>query len=704
MLLEKVKQELDQEEKTPLHEELLEHCLRLISPSRREMERHFDDWDFYEDVYRGRINQTDADKKAKERGEVSRTIDPLTQSQVDTAVSLFYNMLTQRKRFFELEAIGPEDYNKARIMEALLANDVQYNNFKGSVLIQALRSYIKRGLCVFKVHWHKESYWEEQPEEQEILDQVAELFGEEAGEPTMKVKEMIRFLGNKVVNQSPYRFIPDTRVPLSRFQEGEFCASECEYTINTLRRMDFEGRYAGTKHIKDKNLSQRNWQGAYGGRRVSFRNKLESARQEQTRGNRLDDTPILPIVVTEIQLDLIPSEYHLEDGVALGDEDYPVKYVIEIANDERIIGIQKLGHPWFTYDVAQYNESEDDYIGTGLAYILHHLQEAITWFYNARFSNVRKVIGNKLIVDPRAVNMADFENRSPIIKIKAAYSNQDIRTFVHQLQLTDVTVNHVQDANILRGIAKEATGITDTLMGQYSVGRRSATQDQNVSNNAFARVKVHIDALWETALRPLAEKMIFNHRNFLDVPQLVKVEGLRTFDENGRVTISGQEMISATKEQILGSFDITVYDGTLPSEKAFIAQQQQQIIPMFFGPPEQVQMMIQLTGLDPRKLITDYFRNIGMTNVESLYMGIEEKQAMMRQLLQQQKLQQNVSQTRQSSVSPKQPGVQSSGGGNAGTSTNGSGEAVQSSQFNNGGGSLLSSFVQGLNGVQSGTP
>jgi hypothetical protein len=377
--------------------------------------------------------------------------------------------------------------------------------------------------------------------------------------------------------------------------------------------------------------------GAYGSRRLSFRNRIPQAIEQQR--NRLDDTPVLPVIVTEVQLDLIPSEYILADGEPLGKEDYPVKYVIDIANDDRIIGVQRLGHPWFTYDVAQYNESEDDYIGTSLPYTLHHIQEAITWFYNSRFSNVRKVIGNKLIVDPSAVHMQDFENRSPIIKIKATHRNQDIRTFVHQLALTDVTVNHVQDAQILRGIAKEATGISDNLIGQFSSGRRSAQEAANVNQNALSRIKIHIDALWHSSLRTLADKMIYNHRVFLDVPTVVKVEGLRAFDpQTGQPLPEIQQMTTITKEQVIGSYDIKVYDGTLPSEKAFIAQQQAQILPLTLQNPE---MFIQLTSIDPRLLWKDYLRNLGMRNIESLFMGVEQLNQYMAAIISQQQRIQN---------------------------------------------------------------
>ena len=84
MILEKVKAELAKEEKSLLHDALLNHCLQLLEPSRRDMEEYYKDWDFFEDVYKGRVKLTDSDKKARTRGEISSTIDPLTQSQVDT--------------------------------------------------------------------------------------------------------------------------------------------------------------------------------------------------------------------------------------------------------------------------------------------------------------------------------------------------------------------------------------------------------------------------------------------------------------------------------------------------------------------------------------------------------------------------------------------------------------------------------------------
>ena len=58
------------------------------------------------------------------------------------------------------------------------------------------------------------------------------------------------FEGNRITNISPYRFFPDVRLPLTRFQEGEFCASEDLYSVSQLKQWEQEGLVAGIDHIK----------------------------------------------------------------------------------------------------------------------------------------------------------------------------------------------------------------------------------------------------------------------------------------------------------------------------------------------------------------------------------------------------------------------------------------------------------------------
>lgn len=619
-MIETLKDELGTEEISSFHDALLKECKSKISMSRSKMQDYYWRWDKSEAVYRGELECNEADLKAIKRSEPVRIIDPLTHAQVNTFVAIVYALYTQRPSFFEIEGTGPEDHNPAKIIEALLEYDLDYNNFKGSVLGQALRSIGKRGLGILKYYWYEDCTYEEEEEELGVLGKVLEGFGMEQ-EKKKSWQKFTQFRGNKLENQDPYKFFPDPRVPLSRFQEGEFCGSEDEYSYNYLQRREFEGRYAGVKFIRDVNLESR--EDPYQGRRISFQDQVDYMIQNGTGGG---DRPKLPIIVTQVQLDIVPSTYELSNGEMLGKETYPVKYLVEYANDHRIINVEKLPYRRFTYEVGQFLEDESEYVGQGISDVLEHLQDLISWLINTRVTNIRKVIQTKLIVDPVALDIDDLSERRPIIKMTPAATGRDIRQFIHQLQLQDVTVNNIQDVGLLRQISKEATGISDNLVGQFASGRRSAQEAASVNQNALARVKIHADAIWDTMFKPMCRGMIYNHRKFLDDSILLKVKGLHNVDpQTGQLTPTVQTMLSVSKAELEGAYDLKVYEGSTPSERGQRAAQIFEMLKIAIQNPE---AFLQIFQINPTLLAKEWLYLTGSENLSSLGLTFPQLQQM----------------------------------------------------------------------------
>jgi len=620
-MIETLKEELSREEKSNFHEALLKEVKGKMSISRRKMQEYYSRWDLNEAVYRGELELSEADLKALKRKEPVRIIDPLTHSQVNTFVAIVYSLYTQRPELFEIEGTGPEDHNPAKIIESLISRDIDYNNFKGSILGQVLRSIGKRGLGVLKYYWYEDCSYEEEEPKDDLLGQIAEGFGLET-KPKDNYVKYSQFRGNKIENQDPYRFFPDPRVPLSRFQEGEFCGSEDEYSYIYLKRREYEGRYAGVEFIKDINLENR--EDPYAGRRISFQKQVDYLISTGTGGG---DKPQLPIIVSQVQIDIIPSEYELSDGSKLGKEKYPIKYLVEYANDQRIINVERLPYNRFTYEIGQYLEDESEYVGQGLSDVLEPLQDLISWLINTRITNIRKVIQTKLIVDPIALDIDDLTERRPVIKMTPAATGRDIRTFIHQLQMSDVTVNNISDVGLLRGIAKEATGISDNLIGQFSSGRRSSQEAGNVQQNAMARIKIHADGIWDTMMKPLCRGMIYNHRRFLTEPMLLKVRGLHNVDpQTGKLTPAAQTLLQVTRDEIEGSYDLKIYEGTTPSERAQRAAQVFEMIKIALQNPEE---FLQIFNINPVLLAKEWLYLTGAENLASLTLTFPQLQQMM---------------------------------------------------------------------------
>jgi len=60
-------------------------------------------------------------------------------------------------------------------------------------------------------------------------------FGAEEVEVTNNFEPIPTFIGNRVYSISPYHFFPDVSLPLSRYQEGEYCGSEDIFSYSSMQ-------------------------------------------------------------------------------------------------------------------------------------------------------------------------------------------------------------------------------------------------------------------------------------------------------------------------------------------------------------------------------------------------------------------------------------------------------------------------------------
>jgi len=598
---EKIRKVLEREEVTKEHKKLLDDCIALVNNSRSRMSDYYAEWDRNDEIFRTKRAEDAEDRAARERKEPTKVVVPVSHAQISTFVAFLHANYLQRDRFFELQG-AKDNQRSAKLAEACLERDLNYNKWPAK-LYQSLLDIARFGLAVTKVGWTKET--------QRIMQAVpvtqpTEYLGL-VQQPLTQVQEVevTKFLGNRIMNVSPYRFFPDVRLPLSRFQEGEFCASEDEYTYTTLKKMEKDGEIAGVKYVKQMTRQQFEDRG---------QTRLQSEDPVLMGDNLHGHAQSKGVyILTEVQRVIIPNEYEIEDGVMLGEEDYPVKYNIWYVNDNRIVKAEPLGyiHDQFTYDVGQYTPDMHELINTALAGSIDALQDVITWFINARVTNVRKVIGNQLVVDPELVNMQDVKDRSGVIRMKPQASRLGIDRAIKQLELRDVTAGHIGDVAFLKEMVQETTGITENALGQFSSGRRSATEAKNVNVGATLRLKLVAVLLWHDMFVPLGEKMLSNLRQGLDEETLVKVVGLED-------AAAGQEeqFLPVTNADILGPSEFCMYDGTLPTEKIYTAQVLQEVLAAILKAP-QISVAIQL---DPKALLTEMMELRGVRNPQRFFM------------------------------------------------------------------------------------
>ena len=164
------------------------------------------------------------------------------------------------------------------------------------------------------------------------------------------------------------------------------------------------------------------------------------------------------------------------------------------------------------------------------------------------------------------------------------------------LSFQDHTAGHFNDIGILSKFMDLASGVTDPLKGQEGKTHISATEMRAVIQGGASRLVTYCLLAWEQALGPMGSRMLTNHRQNVDWETYSGIVG----DE------ADQETFAAFKAQaiaLIGKSDLFVFDGVLPSEKAFMAQSLQELLVVALQTPE----VAIREGWDLTKILKEIF-------------------------------------------------------------------------------------------------
>lgn len=582
------------------HDALLRHVKGLIAVSRRTMGGYYSKWDYNDSIFRSEKKADKEDRSAAAKGKPTKMIVPLTFSQVMTFVAFCVTTTTQNKRFFELEPTGSEDNPLREPMELILERDIRRNQWT-SFLVQFFLDIGRFSLAAAEV-CYKEEYRHVRITE---TKQVPGPMGETQEQTKSSFQQIPTFVGNKVYPISPYRFFPDTRLPLTRYQEGEFCGSEDMFSVSSLRgdsacfNLDKIPKMTEDEHKKRQDISRIDVL------ETRARGQGGDGATATADGDMVKDGMV---VLTKVVCDIIPKHFKVDDKTPLGDEEFPIRYIVWYANDKTIVRFEEAYylHGLFPYVCGQFLPDQHKTVNEGLSDVCDQITNLITWLINAHITSVRSNIDSKFIVDPAGVDMKSLESRSPYIFLKKNASQTGVDRYIKQFQTTDPTAAFMDDAARLKDLLEVVTGFTGNMQGQYASGRRSATESRVVTQGASARGKTTLGGIWDTAFEPLGRQLIVNNRQEMERDTFNRVLGTAATDELW-VLFKADPISIATNE------DFFVFDATLPSEKAFLAQSLQEILMTMLGNPEVAMAM----GYGPeqfRQIFDDVYNLRGVTN------------------------------------------------------------------------------------------
>lgn len=585
--MKSIKDRLEAEEPDELLVKLLAHLKGKMKSSREKMSEHYSTWDKHREVYRGERPVDKDDLQAREHGEPEKLVVPMSFAQVQTFVAFTFLLFKQNRRFFEFVATGGEDYQVGYDAEEVLERDLR-RNFFDRILYQLLLDAATLNIGVVKHWWEVETQWAT------VNTPASEMVAGDLILPvaaTTSSKEFTKYEGNKLQSISPYNFFPDTRFPLAEWRRGSFVGDETEYHISQLKKWEHAGLMFGVDYIEPAKSG-------------CIRDRGGDTRLEAFKSfcsSRKKDKDDQIVCLTSIQTEIIPSKYKL------GPEEYPVKYIISYANDSRIVSITPAGylHDEYTYDVSQYSPDIHQDIGCSLSDTIFAMQDVVSYLINTRLTSVRRSLERNLIIDPSSVDMASVESRSPYILMKKGSPRLGVDKFVRQLQYVDTTAKHLEDADMIMKIMQLVTGVNENAMGQFSGGRRSATEARAANGGAASRMKLVASLIWSDCLSSLGRKLLFNSRQGISLETFIKVLGPSAGPRY-------ELFHPSDPSQLIGSEDHFVFDSTLQSEKGFIAQSLQELVSAVLSNP----IVMQVLPIDVGKVMEEILVLRGVENIE----------------------------------------------------------------------------------------
>jgi hypothetical protein len=401
-----------------------------------------------------------------------------------------------------------------------------------------------------------------------------------------EVKEVVLFEGNIIEHVSPFDFFTDAGRPKEEWKKGTYAG--CHFTLKRteLRALEAQGVVFNVDDL----------------RKESIANYHNYTSDEGT------------ICLTEIQVMCNPSLFNEDNDSPF--EDWEDLYLVWLDEKGAVIRFDPMNvsHGTFTYSLGFYDPNISTPHQISLDDLTFTLTRVISFMYNSRISAVSNSIDQRWIVDPSAVEMSDISSRSNWIRLKKEAQRRSVNDVIRAVESNDVTQGHVSDAQNLMSMMQFITGINESTMGQFAQGRRSATEARNVMQSAVARMRMCVVMVWKGAFVPLFNRMLLNHRSAMSFDTFVKLCG----EENAAYYDTFHQSI----DRLLGSNDAIVFDGTLPSEKIFLASMLQEILTIVMQDSDTALQF----DLSPKKLLEEIYKLRGIGALKGFAMSPEERE------------------------------------------------------------------------------
>ena len=455
---------LDLQPDSQLHQKVLGKLLNRVRVAYEKMDSRRRSWREIDKTLTAYVRIDELERKVKEKDKRAPVsiVFPHSYSILET-LTAFMDGLFLREPIFQYDGNSPEDTIGAILMTKVV--EAHCKRFKvGLALHTAFKDSIAYGVGACFPLWKQK--WGYRTRSSYGMDGQLEKTSEPA----------LLFEGNSLENVDPYQLLLDPNYGIQNIQDAEFVGFVRRTNYYNLLPEDGKGAVFNVRYLKGKDCTSRYW---------------GSQRDQKAQTTTVGDTSVLrPVDVVYLYINIIPKDW------GLGDYEEPEKWLFAIAADKYIIQAQPLDLDHNMFPVAVCAPTFDGYSSAPLSRLelLGGMQELLDWLLNSHVANVRKTINDMIIYDPYMLNTADLTDPKPgkLVRARRAAWGKDIRGSIQQLQINDVTRQHIADAQLTMGLMSQISGADDAMMGTLRQGgpeRLSAAEFSGTQSQALGRLQ-----------------------------------------------------------------------------------------------------------------------------------------------------------------------------------------------------------------------
>ena len=466
------------------------------------------------------------------------------------------------------DGISPEDMLGVALLEKVIGFQTKKNSVARALDVLISNS-LKYNICAGVVSWRRS------------LNTIGKITHE----------------GSYLIPLDPYRTLFDPSVPMHLVQDANYIGWVETVSISKLVELVKTGYFAEFKELKDviNNPS-------------SF--CFDSLRY--CKRSMITDSKALDIIT--IYANVIPSEF------GLGTSMMPEKWLFCLLGNQVLIKAVPLGmeHNQFPVIVCAPDFDDFDFNATSRTGMMTGMQSLIDWLFETHIKSTTRALQNRIIVDPEAINLKDVLENDTFIRVRPTARGRDLRTFVHQLNIQDVTSNYYTDIAQTMSIMEKTSGVDAASTGQLrQSGPERLTSQEFLGTLAAAKGRLgRMAQLMADQIFPqLGMLMAYNTQKMMSKEVLVKITG-RWEQELSLLYPNKSAIVSASQLNV--NFDVASYEGSRTSESS--AEMWYKILELM----STNQLLSQ--SFDLTKVFTHLVQSMGVKDVESFLPKQQQEQ------------------------------------------------------------------------------